>query len=168
MRNNVITLLEHVRIPPSGHNSVGSVSNSLSSASSVSAVSNQHTAYATHPSLIPPGPLPTTSIAASSAVPMYGSSMHPLSSVHSSGMHPPHPPPPPPPPPHSSSAHHPYTVHHPASYPHHEPFDSYISKLQSLCVPPDVYALPDDGSRPVYDTVKSSLHQDYAVMPTPI
>ncbi|KAM7346603.1 uncharacterized protein ACRADG_006469 isoform 2-T2 [Cochliomyia hominivorax] len=160
LRNNVITLLEHVRIPPSGQ--VSSVGNSLSSASPVSAVSNQHTAYATHPSLIPPGPLPTTSIAASSAVPMYGSSMHPLSS----GMHPP--PPPPPPPPHSSTAHHPYTVHHPASYPHHEPFDSYISKLQSLCVPPDVYALPDDGSRPVYDTVKSSLHQDYTVMPTPI
>ncbi|KNC20824.1 hypothetical protein FF38_11239, partial [Lucilia cuprina] len=166
LRNNVITLLEHVRIPPSGHNSVSSVGNGLSTASSVSAAANQHTAYATHPSLIPPGPLTSTSIAASSAVPMYGSSMHPLSSVHTSGMHPP--PPPPPPPPHSSSAHHPYTVHHPASYPHHEPFDSYISKLQSLCVPPDVYALPDDGSRPVYDTVKSSLHQDYTVMPTPI
>uniref|UniRef100_A0A1I8PXK6 Myelin transcription factor 1-like protein n=1 Tax=Stomoxys calcitrans TaxID=35570 RepID=A0A1I8PXK6_STOCA len=166
LRNNVITLLEHVRIPPAGHNGGATGANNLPTATGMSSVANQHSAYASHPSLIPPGPLPSTSIAASSAVSMYGSSMHPLSSSHAGGMHPP--PPPPPPPTHSSAAHHPYTVHHPAGYPHPEPFDSYISKLQSLCVPPDVYALPEDSGRPVYDSVKSSLHQDYTVMPTPI
>ncbi|XP_061387971.1 serine-rich adhesin for platelets [Musca vetustissima] len=165
LRNNVITLLEHVRIPPAGHGTGTPSGSSLTTTSSVPGVSNQHSAYATHPTLIPPGPLPSTSISASSAVSMYGSSMHPLTSSHPGGMHPP----PPPPPTHTSSAaHHPYTVHHPAGYPHPEPFDSYISKLQSLCVPPDVYALPEDTGRPVYDSVKSSLHQDYTVMPTPI
>jgi len=74
----------------------------------------------------------------------------------------------------------PYTVHHPVSYAHphghphahphpHEHFDSYISKLQSLCVPPDVYALPEDADRPVYNSVKPTMHQDYGkLMPTPI
>uniref|UniRef100_A0A1I8MMY6 Uncharacterized protein n=2 Tax=Musca domestica TaxID=7370 RepID=A0A1I8MMY6_MUSDO len=166
LRNNVITLLEHVRIPPAGHGTGAATGSPLAATSSVSGVSNQHSAYATHPTLIPPGPLPSASISASSAVSMYGSTMHPLTSSHPGGMHPP--PPPPPPPTHASAAHHPYTVHHPAGYPHPEPFDSYISKLQSLCVPPDVYALPEDTGRPVYDSVKSSLHQDYTVMPTPI
>ncbi|XP_073834308.1 uncharacterized protein isoform X2 [Musca autumnalis] len=166
LRNNVITLLEHVRIPPAGHGTSATPGSSLAIASSVSGVSNQHSAYASHPTLITPGPLSSTSISASSAVSMYGSSMHPLTSSHPGGMHPP--PPPPPPPSHTTAAHHPYTVHHPAGYPHPEPFDSYISKLQSLCVPPDVYALPEDTGRPVYDSVKSSLHQDYTVMPTPI
>ncbi|XP_037884411.1 uncharacterized protein LOC119634377 [Glossina fuscipes] len=176
LRNNVITLLEHVRIPPAGgHAPTASMSNSNVCTSNVS--NQPPTAYTTHPTLIPPSPLATPSVAASSTgVSMYGSAMHPLSSAHSAAM----PPPPPlpaastgptalPPLSHATAApHHPYTVHHPAGYPHPEPFDSYLSKLQSLCVPPDVYALPDDGTRPVYDTVKSSLHQDYTVMPTAI
>ncbi|XP_054087564.1 uncharacterized protein LOC105213765 isoform X2 [Zeugodacus cucurbitae] len=126
--------------------------------------------HPTHPTLIPPSPLPTASIAptnvVSGAVSMYAAPPHHLAGTHPGMLGPP----PPPPPPHSAGMppHHPYTVHHPAGYAHHEPFDSYISKLQSLCVPPDVYALPDDGSRAVYDTVKPSLHQDYTLMPTPI
>ncbi|XP_017479660.1 PREDICTED: uncharacterized protein DDB_G0283357-like [Rhagoletis zephyria] len=210
LRNNVITLLEHVRLPPPGSNSGASMSsspldagnggNNVSSTSigghpsdtignSLSAniaglpataevLSNQQltSAYGAphppHPTLIPPSPLPTASIAptnvVSGAVSMYAAPPHHLTGTHHGMLGPP--PPPPPPPPHGGSMppHHPYTVHHPAGYAHHEPFDSYISKLQSLCVPPDVYALPDDGTRPLYDAVKPSLHQDYTLMPTPI
>ena len=46
----------------------------------------------------------------------------------------------------------------------HENFDSYLSKLQSLCTP-DGY--PDPENRPMYETVKSAL-QDFTVLPTPI
>ncbi|XP_055681980.1 myelin transcription factor 1 isoform X2 [Lutzomyia longipalpis] len=46
----------------------------------------------------------------------------------------------------------------------HENFDSYLSKLQSLCTP-DGYC-PDEN-RPIYETVKSAL-QDFTVLPTPI
>ncbi|XP_053947888.1 uncharacterized protein LOC128856603 [Anastrepha ludens] len=211
LRNNVITLLEHVRLPPPGCNSGASMNssplgggtggnevNNVSSTSigghpsdtignSLSAniaglpataevLSNQQltSAYGAphppHPTLIPPSPLPTASIAPTNvvtgAVSMYAAPPHHLAGTHPGMLGPP----PPPPPPHSGAMppHHPYTVHHPAGYAHHEPFDSYISKLQSLCVPPDVYALPDDGTRPVYDAVKPSLHQDYTLMPTPI
>ena len=47
----------------------------------------------------------------------------------------------------------------------HENFDSYLSKLQSLCTP-DGYC-PDPENRPMYETVKSAL-QDFTVLPTPI
>jgi hypothetical protein len=47
--------------------------------------------------------------------------------------------------------------------PNHENFDSYLSKLQSLCA--DGYS-PDEN-RPIYETVKSAL-QDFTVLPTPI
>ncbi|XP_049311423.1 uncharacterized protein LOC105222406 isoform X2 [Bactrocera dorsalis] len=164
-----------------GHSSDG-LGNSLSSnlaglPATAEVLSNQQltSAYGvphpSHPTLIPPSPLPTASIAptnvVSGAVSMYAAPPHHLAGTHPGMLGPP---PPPPPPPHGASMppHHPYTVHHPAGYAHHEPFDSYISKLQSLCVPPDVYALPDDASRAVYDTVKPSLHQDYTLMPTPI
>lgn len=46
----------------------------------------------------------------------------------------------------------------------HEHFDSYLSKLQSLCTP-DGYCT--DENRPIYDTVKSAL-QDFTVLPTAI
>ncbi|XP_059612869.1 myelin transcription factor 1 [Phlebotomus argentipes] len=46
----------------------------------------------------------------------------------------------------------------------HENFDSYLSKLQSLCTP-EGYC-PDEN-RPIYETVKSAL-QDFTVLPTPI
>lgn len=46
----------------------------------------------------------------------------------------------------------------------HENFDSYLSKLQSLCTP-DGYC--SEENRPIYETVKSAL-QDYTVLPTPI
>ncbi|XP_044734234.1 mucin-17 isoform X2 [Chrysoperla carnea] len=46
----------------------------------------------------------------------------------------------------------------------HENFDSYLSKLQTLCTP-DGYCT--DENRPLYETVKSAL-QDFTVLPTPI
>lgn len=46
-----------------------------------------------------------------------------------------------------------------------ENFDSYLSKLQSLCTPADGYC-PEEN-RPIYETVKSAL-QDFTVLPTPI
>lgn len=46
----------------------------------------------------------------------------------------------------------------------HENFDSYLSKLQSLCTP-DGYC--SEENRPIYETVKSAL-QDFTVLPTPI
>uniref|UniRef100_A0A6P7FE11 Myelin transcription factor 1 isoform X2 n=1 Tax=Diabrotica virgifera virgifera TaxID=50390 RepID=A0A6P7FE11_DIAVI len=45
-----------------------------------------------------------------------------------------------------------------------ENFDSYLSKLQTLCTP-DGYC--SDENRPLYETVKSAL-QDFTVLPTPI
>lgn len=48
--------------------------------------------------------------------------------------------------------------------PHHEHFDSYLSKLQSLCAP-DGYCT--DENRPIYETVKTAL-QDFTVLQTPI
>ncbi|XP_055910697.1 T-box transcription factor TBX1-like [Eupeodes corollae] len=135
LRNNVITLLEHVRIPPNGVGPPPPGTGGLSSSSSMSSAGNHHT-YS-HAPLIPPGPLTTASISqAQSIAGIYG------------------PPPPPLPPSAEKIPHH---HHHPHHHPHHhEHFDSYISKLQSLCVPADVYALPDDN-RPVYDTMKSSI-----------
>jgi hypothetical protein len=47
----------------------------------------------------------------------------------------------------------------------HENFDSYFTKLQTLCTT-DGYCA-DDGQRPTYDTVKTAL-QDFTVLPTPI
>lgn len=47
----------------------------------------------------------------------------------------------------------------------HENFDSYLSKLQTLCAP-DGYC-SDESNRPLYETVKSAL-QDFTVLPTPI
>lgn len=46
----------------------------------------------------------------------------------------------------------------------HEHFDSYLSKLQSLCSQ-DGYCT--DENRPIYETVKSAL-QDFTVLPTAI
>ncbi|CAH1122664.1 unnamed protein product [Ceutorhynchus assimilis] len=46
----------------------------------------------------------------------------------------------------------------------HENFDSYLSKLQTLCTP-DGYC--SDENRPLYETVKCAL-QDFTVLPTPI
>lgn len=43
-------------------------------------------------------------------------------------------------------------------------FDSYLSKLQTLCTP-DGYC--SDENRPLYETVKCAL-QDFTVLPTPI
>ncbi|KAL1494244.1 hypothetical protein ABEB36_009867 [Hypothenemus hampei] len=45
-----------------------------------------------------------------------------------------------------------------------ENFDSYLSKLQTLCTP-DGYC--NDENRPLYETVKCAL-QDFTVLPTPI
>lgn len=45
-----------------------------------------------------------------------------------------------------------------------ENFDSYLSKLQTLCTP-DGYC--SDENRPLYETVKCAL-QDFTVLPTPI
>lgn len=52
-----------------------------------------------------------------------------------------------------------------------EHFDSYLSKLQSLCssageISHPTYSVNEPG-RPLYDPVKFSL-QDYTVLPTPI
>ena len=47
----------------------------------------------------------------------------------------------------------------------HENFDSYLTKLQTLCTA-DGYCA-DDGQRPIYETVKTAL-QDFTVLPTPI
>jgi hypothetical protein len=47
----------------------------------------------------------------------------------------------------------------------HENFDTYLSKLQTLCTP-DGYC-SDESNRPLYETVKSAL-QDFTVLPTPI
>ncbi|XP_031779729.1 uncharacterized protein LOC100122454 isoform X3 [Nasonia vitripennis] len=48
----------------------------------------------------------------------------------------------------------------------HENFDSYLTKLQTLCTA-DGYCTADDGQRPIYETVKTAL-QDFTVLPTPI
>lgn len=45
-----------------------------------------------------------------------------------------------------------------------EHFDSYLSKLQSLCTP-DGYC--SEENRPIYESVRSAL-QDFTVLPTPI
>ncbi|XP_063973790.1 uncharacterized protein LOC135160765 isoform X4 [Diachasmimorpha longicaudata] len=47
----------------------------------------------------------------------------------------------------------------------HENFDSYLTKLQTLCTP-DGYCT-DEANRPTYETVKTAL-QDFTVLPTPI
>lgn len=47
----------------------------------------------------------------------------------------------------------------------HEHFDSYLTKLQTLCTS-DGYCA-DDSQRPIYETVKTAL-QDFTVLPTPI
>ncbi|KAK7873481.1 hypothetical protein R5R35_011826 [Gryllus longicercus] len=47
----------------------------------------------------------------------------------------------------------------------HDNFDSYLTKLQTLCTP-DGYC-SDESQRPLYETVKSAL-QDFTVLPTPI
>lgn len=47
-----------------------------------------------------------------------------------------------------------------------ENFDSYLSKLQTLCTPDGPYC-PSDENRPIYETVKCAL-QDFTVLPTPI
>lgn len=52
----------------------------------------------------------------------------------------------------------------PPEKPGHENFDSYLSKLQTLCAP-DSYCAEEN--RPIYETVKSAL-QDFTVLPTPI
>ena len=44
----------------------------------------------------------------------------------------------------------------------HENFDSYLSKIHSLCT--DNYC---DDTKPIYDSVRSALH-DFTVPPTPI
>ncbi|XP_044017133.1 mucin-5AC-like isoform X3 [Aphidius gifuensis] len=46
-----------------------------------------------------------------------------------------------------------------------ENFDSYLTKLQTLCGP-DGYCA-DEANRPTYETVKTAL-QDFTVLPTPI
>ncbi|PZC82824.1 hypothetical protein B5X24_HaOG209609 [Helicoverpa armigera] len=51
-----------------------------------------------------------------------------------------------------------------ADKPAHDNFDSYLTKLQTLCSP-DGYC-PDEN-RPIYETVKNAL-QDFTVLPTPI
>ncbi|XP_063620138.1 myelin transcription factor 1 isoform X2 [Cydia splendana] len=52
----------------------------------------------------------------------------------------------------------------PPDKPAHDNFDSYLTKLQTLCSP-DGYC-PDEN-RPIYETVKNAL-QDFTVLPTPI
>lgn len=52
----------------------------------------------------------------------------------------------------------------PGEKPAHDNFDSYLTKLQTLCSP-DGYC-PDEN-RPIYDSVKNAL-QDFTVLPTPI
>lgn len=52
----------------------------------------------------------------------------------------------------------------PGVKPAHENFDSYLTKLQTLCSP-EGYC-PDEN-RPIYETVKNAL-QDFTVLPTPI
>nr|KAF7438616.1 hypothetical protein H0235_001007 [Vespula pensylvanica] len=47
----------------------------------------------------------------------------------------------------------------------HENFDSYLTKLQTLCTA-DGYCA-DETNRPIYETVKTAL-QDFTVLPTPI
>ncbi|EGI62922.1 Myelin transcription factor 1-like protein [Acromyrmex echinatior] len=47
----------------------------------------------------------------------------------------------------------------------HENFDSYLTKLQTLCTA-DGYCA-DESNRPIYETVKTAL-QDFTVLPTPI
>lgn len=47
----------------------------------------------------------------------------------------------------------------------HENFDSYFTKLQTLCTA-DGYCA-DETQRPIYETVKTAL-QDFTVLPTPI
>lgn len=47
----------------------------------------------------------------------------------------------------------------------HENFDSYLTKLQTLCTA-DGYCA-DEANRPIYETVKTAL-QDFTVLPTPI
>ncbi|XP_064210937.1 suppression of tumorigenicity 18 protein isoform X2 [Tribolium castaneum] len=46
-----------------------------------------------------------------------------------------------------------------------ENFDSYLTKLQTLCTPSEGYC--SDENRPLYETVKCAL-QDFTVLPTPI
>lgn len=47
----------------------------------------------------------------------------------------------------------------------HDNFDSYLTKLQTLCTA-DGYCA-DETQRPIYETVKTAL-QDFTVLPTPI
>lgn len=52
----------------------------------------------------------------------------------------------------------------PGEKPAHDNFDSYLTKLQTLCYP-DGYC-PEEN-RPIYETVKNAL-QEFTVLPTPI
>lgn len=51
----------------------------------------------------------------------------------------------------------------------HDNFDSYLTKLQTLCTADGYCGTVDDvnGQRPIYETVKTAL-QDFTVLPTPI
>uniref|UniRef100_A0A1B6FIR8 Uncharacterized protein n=3 Tax=Proconiini TaxID=565685 RepID=A0A1B6FIR8_9HEMI len=50
----------------------------------------------------------------------------------------------------------------------HDNFDSYLSRLQTLCGSGvDGPGYCDENNRPLYETVKSAL-QDFTVLPTPI
>ncbi|CAD7089693.1 unnamed protein product [Hermetia illucens] len=130
LRNNVITLLEHVRIPTASGPPPPPPSIGLCGNSGPSAATKDNIQHHSSPA------------AASSTT---GRPAH----HNSGGMHQP-------PPPGVSNGNEKIC---------HEHFDSYISKLQSLCGAPEGYATEEN--RPVYETVKSTL-QDYPMLPTAI
>lgn len=190
LRNNAITLLEHIKIPATSDYTISTSKLNCLSASSTYGCQQSYGVYS---SLITPSPLVTPSITSSNTsanVPIYSAPLHaaphqcclPLSlpqlpqqlqppqppqpPLPPSSPAPPRPPPSPPIPPIPTLRQYTYTAQHDARYSHTEPLDSYITKLQSLCVPSDIYTYSDDGKHPAYDTVKTNLHQDYPLMPT--
>jgi hypothetical protein len=113
LRNNVITLLEHVRIPSNG-TSIPTTNTSAAQTATISSTA------------------PVTS-SVTSVTQSGGEHCGQQHSANEKGVH--------------------------------DNFDSYLSKLQSMCAPTDTYC-PEE-SRPIYDSVKSAL-QDFTVLPTPI
>lgn len=124
LRNNVITLLEHVRLPPGGGPPVNG------------GVPPGHHAA-------PPGPMaPNGHVSANG--PNGNGGMHANMPPGANGVN----------------------INMTSDKIGQENFDSYLSKLQTLCTPDGGYC-PSDENRPLYETVKCAL-QDFTVLPTPI
>ena len=128
LRNNVITLLEHVRIPNgSGASAADGVIPSAADGVPHKMCNFPHPPPPLPP--LPPPPPPIQTLSTDKAI-----------SIHQ-----------------QQHIHHPHTEH----------FDSYLSKLQSLCQSDGYNNGCTEENRPIYESVKSAL-QDFTVLPTAI